>query len=124
MSRREFSKQTKRDALKRAMNRCEASGFLYGLPATAVCGVSLAHGVEFDHLLASSNGGDAALENCIAVCIKCHKYKTAKFDTPRAAKALRQQDKHLGIKRTSRPFPGSRQSNWKRKMDGTTERRT
>ena len=99
MARSEFSKTTKRAALARAMNHCEASGFLYGLPATAACGVNLAHGVEFDHVLADSNGGDASLGNCLAVCVKCHKYKTAKHDTPRAAKGLRQQDKARGIKR-------------------------
>jgi len=111
MSRTEFSKPTKRAALARAMNRCEASGFLYGLPATAVCGVSLAHGVEFDHVVADSNGGDASLGNCLAVCVKCHKYKTDKHDTPRAAKGLRQQDKARGIKGPKR--------NWgKRPMSG------
>jgi 5-methylcytosine-specific restriction endonuclease McrA len=107
--RNEFSKQTKRDALKRAGGRCEAVGTMYGLPPGLRCAALLSYGVEFDHIILDANSKDNRLENCAAVCVKCHKWKTAKHDTPKAAKTLRQQDKHNGIagpkrKWASRPF--------------------
>lgn len=124
MSRLEFKKATKRDALKRAGGgniataKCEAEGTLYGLPPAQRCDCPLSHGVEFDHVLAASNGGDASLGNCLAVCKRCHGWKTQNLDTPRAAKILRQQDKLLGIRKPS-SMPGSRNSKFKRRMDGT-----
>ena len=123
MSRKEFTKSTKRAALKRANSQCEAVGVMYGLEPDTRCGKSLAHGVEFDHIILAANGGDASLENCAAVCIPCHRYKTAKHDTPMAAKTVRLFDKNSGIRRQA-TMPGSRNSRWKRRMDGTVERRT
>lgn len=105
MTRSEFPKQVKRDALFRSTGLCEASGKMYGLEEGQRCGVSLAHGVEFDHVLADSNGGKPTLENALAVCKKCHRYKTSHFDTPRAAKIVRQRDKHNGIHGHKRQWP-------------------
>lgn len=106
MSRLEFTKPIKRAALARSGALCEASGIFYGLAPDTRCNAPLSYGVEFDHVLAASNGGDNSLENCAAVCLKCHRFKTAKFDTPRAAKALRQSDKHFGIR--TKPIGNSR----------------
>lgn len=97
MNRKEFSKETKREALRRSKQLCEATGAFYGLATDTRCNAPLSHGVEYDHVLAASNGGDASLANCAAVCIKCHKFKTAKHDTPRAAETKRISDKHSGI---------------------------
>ena len=109
MTRSNFPKSVKRLALLRSLKLCEAIGALYGLKADIRCNAPLSHGCEFDHILAASNGGDNSLENCAAVCIKCHMFKTTQNDTPRAAKTVRQQDKHNGITSTkaaipSRPF--------------------
>ncbi len=41
---------------------------------------------------------DNSLENCGAVCIKCHAWKTANHDAPMAAKTVRMQDKARGIR--------------------------
>jgi hypothetical protein len=123
MSRNEFSKPTKREALKRAAGICEATGTWYGLTEGERCHTPLAHGVEFDHIDLDANSKDASLQNCAAACIPCHKYKTAHRDIPVAAKTLRQQDKNAGIRKRS-TMPGSRNSGWKRKVDGTVERRT
>ena len=121
MPRREFSKQTKREALKRSGGHCEAVGEWYGLEPGQHCNVPLSYGVEFDHIDLDANSKDNSLSNCAAVCIKCHRWKTRNFDTPKAAKTLRQQDKNHGIRKKSRsrPIPGSKASKWKRKMDGT-----
>lgn len=108
--RAEFSKKTKRQALERSQLKCEAIGALYGLESGVKCGVSLAYGVEFDHIVLAANGGDNSLENCAAVCIKCHRFKTERHDIPMAAKTVRMQDKARGIaapkpKIASRGFP-------------------
>ncbi|MBL8582823.1 MAG: HNH endonuclease [Rhizobiaceae bacterium] len=105
MNRREFSKQTKREALQRSGLLCEAVGVMYGLDPRHRCNAPLGYGVEFDHVILDANSKDNSLENCAAVCIKCHKWKTAKHDTPLAAKTVRQRDKlGLGIKSRS-TFP-------------------
>lgn len=115
MSRDEFTKATKRLALKRSGAKCEATGYLYGRDETR-CNWNLGNGVDFDHVLACSNGGDNSLSNCLAVCIPCHKYKTANHDTPRAAKIKRVSDKFNGIvkpkgKIKSRGFKSQNKSN-------------
>jgi len=101
MSRIEFSKPTKRAALERSGGKCEASGPFYGYPFEFRCNAPLSHGVEFDHFILASEGGDASLENCRAVCTKCHAWKTRKIDTPKAAKIKRTRDKHNGIRNAS-----------------------
>jgi 5-methylcytosine-specific restriction endonuclease McrA len=114
MSRAEFSKQTKRDALKRSGMLCEAVGKMYGLEPGNRCNSPLGSGVEFDHIVLDANSKDSSLENCAAVCIKCHRWKTAKHDTPMAAKTVRMQDKARGIKKKStfpKPPEGTRY-NW------------
>lgn len=125
MTRAEFSKETKRLALKRSGGKCEAVGAWYGLAPGERCNVSLAYGVEFDHVILAANSKDNSLENCCATCKRCHKHKTNRHDTPTAAKTLRQQDKHRGIRqRKGEPIIGARDSRWKRTMSGRTERRT
>ncbi len=115
MSRAEFTKATKREALKRSGGRCEAKGKMYGLPPRfSACGAPLAYGVEFDHIILDANSKDNSLENCAAVCPRCHRWKTSKHDTPLAAKTLRQQDKANGVRKAGWP-----KSKWKRKLDGS-----
>jgi hypothetical protein len=107
--RREFTKPTKRDALRRSGGLCEAVGTLYGLEEGRRCNAPLAYGVEFDHVVLQANSKDNSLENCAAVCVKCHKHKTRTHDIPKAAKTLRQQDKARGIKKPGgfrKPSPG------------------
>ena len=98
MSRREFTKQTKRAALKRSGLICEAVGAMYGLPAGQRCGSPLSSGVEYDHIVLDANSKDNSLENCAACCIPCHRWKTAHHDTPMAAKTVRMQDKAHNIR--------------------------
>ncbi|MBX5154595.1 HNH endonuclease [Rhizobium lentis] len=98
MSRREFTKQTKRDALRRSGLLCEAIGAMYGLPAGHRCNAPLSVGVQYDHVVLDANSKDNSLENCAAVCVKCHRWKTSNHDTPMAAKTVRMQDKARGIR--------------------------
>ena len=122
MNRREFDKPTKRAALKRSGHLCEAIGAMYGLALAQRCNAPLAYGVEFDHIVLDANSKDNSLENCAAVCIKCHKWKSAKHDTPMAAKTVRLQDKALGIRKRS-TWPTGRDGPWKAKIGGGVERR-
>lgn len=97
MTRANFSKPTKRDSLKRSGGHCEATGSLYGLNAGQRCNAPLSYGVEFDHIDCDANSKNSSLENCAAVCIRCHSWKTRHVDIPKAAKTLRQQDKNNRI---------------------------
>lgn len=111
-----FDKKTKRQALERSGGKCEAAGTIYGLEEGQRCNAPLSFGVEFDHWDLEANSKDKSLANCVASCPRCHKFKTAKHDIPKAAKTLRQQDKNRGVKRSkqtikSRGFqPGKQRS--------------
>ncbi|TPK14122.1 HNH endonuclease signature motif containing protein [Mesorhizobium sp. B2-5-11] len=88
--RKEFTSKTRKAALARSGKRCEAEGAWYGLPAGERCTRDLAYGVEYDHIILDANSKDNSLENCAAVCPKCHAWKTANRDTPTAAKTVAQ----------------------------------
>ena len=117
-----FSKPVKRAALERSGKRSEAEGELYGLPPQMRCNADLGLGVEFDHAILWANSRDSSISNCVCVCPRCHRYKTTKHDTPKAAKTVRQRDKANGI-RSEAVMPGSRKSKWKRRMDGSVVER-
>lgn len=105
MSRREFTTQTKRDALKRSAMLCEAVGPWYGLDEGQRCNAPLSYGVEFDHGTADGIGGEPTLENCVATCKRCHRWKTSRHDVPLVAKVKRVSDKHLGIRNRRYSWP-------------------
>lgn len=106
--RHEFSRVTKREALRRAgagdvgNARCEAVGARYGLEPGKRCEAPLNNGVEFDHYPdpAGVTGSDT-LENCVACCPACHNWKTRHYDVPMQAKDKRIRDRGAGI----RPAP-------------------
>jgi 5-methylcytosine-specific restriction endonuclease McrA len=62
-------------------------------------------------------GGADHGENLKVAHRTCHRTLTATEDVPRIAKARRQAAKHIGIKARS-SFPCSRDSKYKRKMNG------
>lgn len=117
MSRVEFTKPTKREALKRSEGKCEGRGVLYGLEPGVRCNGALSRGVIFDHIILEANSHDNSLENCAAICMPCNRFKTDKYDIPLAAKTVRQRDKNDGIK-TKRPW-----SNLRKKMSGEVVKR-
>ena len=127
MARAEFSKETRRAALKRAGGQCEAGTFApaewYGFGPGERCYALLSYGVEFDHIDLDANSRDNSLSNCAAVCKRCHGWKTRNRDIPLAAKTVRQRDKHDGIRASRNPMPGSRDSAWKKPMHGPAVRR-
>lgn len=104
MNRVEFTKPTKRAALKRSGGLCEASGPRYGLPEGRRCNATLSKGIIFDHDDPDANSHDNSLDNCRCICPACNRYKTDKVDIPMIAKTVRQRDKHDGIKPKGRGF--------------------
>lgn len=73
---------------------------------------------EAEHVVPLALGGTSVLP----AHAKCHAAKTAD-DVGRIAKAKRGGESHKGVRVSARPMPGSRASGWKRRMDGTVERR-
>ena len=109
--RQEFSPKIKVAAFKRAWGRCEGcSGQLY------------TGKFHYDHVNPDGLTGEPTLENCAVLCVACHSTKT-KDDVSNIAKAKRRERRHLGADKPA-TMPGSRNSQWKKRMDGIVERRT
>jgi 5-methylcytosine-specific restriction enzyme A len=112
MTRREFPAKIKVAAFKRAADRCEE------------CSAPLMAGrFHYDHIIPDGLGGEPTLENCAVLCRACHDPKTRERDVPQIAKAKRVERKHVGAHRPKATIPGSKGSGWKRKIDGSVERR-
>jgi 5-methylcytosine-specific restriction endonuclease McrA len=105
MSRTEFTQPTRKAALKRAELKCEATGSRYGFPEGVRCNCSLSLGVQYDHAVPDALGGDNGLENCMAICIQCHRFKT-RNDVKQIAKSNRQRDKAIGVIRPAGKIKG------------------
>ena len=91
----------------------------------AHCGVKIQPGQawDIDHTRPLELLGADEPSNWQLLCRPCHKAKTAD-DVQRIRKAQRTQARHIGAKSPSRnPLPGSKASGWRRRMDGTWERR-
>ena len=100
--------------------------FLEGNGSCASCNTKIAAGQawDIDHILPIALGGTNEANNLQLLCRACHRSKTAQSDIPRIAKTKRLKAKHLGARSQShRPMPGSKSSQWKRKMDGSVVRR-
>jgi len=97
--RREFSKQVKALAFRRANGFCES------------CTRKLFSGdIHYDHANPDALGGEPTLENCTVLCRSCHKVKTSKQDIPAIAKSNRIRRRHIGIKKPP-SFKGWRKMN-------------
>lgn len=72
---------------------------------------------EYDHAIPLILGGKNRETNLQLLCSECHSAKT-KRDVKIKAKVARVRKIHIGIRKPSR-FPGSRNSRWKKKIDGS-----
>lgn len=96
--------------------------------------------VNFDHIVPHAIGGTMKPQNLQPLPRAEHKEKTAKIDVPRIAKGKRLEKAHIAHKAVmeakagrgpaparkapkGRPMPGSRASGWKRRLNGSVERR-
>lgn len=114
MSRREFSVAVKKAAWARCGERCEGCGGEF----------SAANPPEYDHRIEDALGGEPKLENCEVLGRRCcHSRKTSER-APVVAKAQRLARKtRQGIKARKQIIPGSKASAFKKRIDGTVERR-
>lgn len=120
--RREFSKQTKRDADDRAGGICECYRIagIAGFTAEG-CGRPLGPANRFyEHIICDGIGGDPTLDNCAVLTKTCWKKKTA-WDQPTVAKAKRLRDAWRGIDGNGRPFPGSRRDRLQKHVNGAVD---
>lgn len=76
-----------------------------------------------DHVKALANGGEHREGNLRVLCDWCHKMKT-RADVAEKALVYRTRKKFLGqTKPRGRPLPGTKASGWRKRMNGTIERR-
>lgn len=111
--RTEFPISVKRAAYERSGGKCESCGKYVDHP-------------EYDHIIPCGFDGSNDLDNCQVLCTDCHKKKTRE-DVRAIAKSKRIRRKHYGIGRERkwrRIIPGSKESGWKKKADGTWVKRT
>lgn len=84
MTRRDFPRKIKAQAILRAGGCCEA------------CSARLKVGeAEVDHILPDALGGEPVLSNARVLCKVCHRAKSTD-DIGRIRKADRQRDRHTG----------------------------
>jgi len=100
---------------------------LYGLASgqCQICGIGLMRAKSWnaDHIVALINGGENRESNLQVICANCHASKTAS-DVAEKATVARKRKKHLGIKpKPKRPLMGTKASGWRKRMDGTVEKR-
>ena len=77
---------------------------------------------ECDHIIPLCNGGLHREFNLAPILVDAHKEKT-KQDVALKAKINRKKAYHLGLKKKSRPIPGSKASGLKKGFDGIVRRR-
>lgn len=78
---------------------------------------------DVSHVIPLEAGGADEPHNMRPAHRACHRNHTAEVDAPLIAKTRRQRAKHLGIRSTSRPIDGSKNSPWKKPMHGPAVRR-
>ena len=89
----------------------------------AICTLQIKGGLRpaIDHKIALCNGGQHAEGNLQLLCVPCHQRKT-KTDVGEKSTVYRKRLKDRGIRKPSR-FPGSKDSGWKKLMNGEVVKR-
>jgi 5-methylcytosine-specific restriction endonuclease McrA len=94
MSRKKFSKKSLEKLLATFNGKCRM----------CQCAIDGTSGLEWDHRVPLAIGGEDALENLEPLCIRCHRTKT-KTDVATIAKATRQRQRNLGIRKPKARIP-------------------
>lgn len=111
--RKSLSTMQRLDLFLNAKGQCQRCGWRL-LPGTRW---------EVDHVIPLSLGGTDEANNLQVLCQACHGSKTAREDLPALSKVRRMRARHLGAHRPSKVMPGARKSTWRKRMDGSVERR-
>ena len=77
---------------------------------------------ELRHVISLINGGQHRESNLAPVLVEAHKVQT-RLDKAEKKLVYRKRSKHLGVKRVSRPIPGSKASGLKKSFSGEVTRR-
>jgi 5-methylcytosine-specific restriction enzyme A len=78
---------------------------------------------EIGHVIPWAISRDDSDENCQPEHYTCHRAHTNEVDIPLIAKVKRQYRNHNGFRVSARPMPGSKASPFRKRMDGTVEKR-
>lgn len=113
MKRIEFSAKVRLAAWERSGGLCECGCQVKILPGD---------GPEYDHRVEAVLGGEATLQNCVVLRRRCHQAKTS-ARAPVLAKTRRLEKAASGIRPRKVVIPGSKASKWRKKIDGSVERR-
>lgn len=90
------------------------------------CTIKIQAGMSWDtdHAIAIINGGENRESNLRTLLTAHHKQKTM-ADVQEKSRVYQKRLKHIGLKKPKgRPMFGSKASGFKKKMDGTVERRS
>lgn len=126
--RNEFDKRTRRDALDRSGFKCECARLAHlNIPGIKPdgCGraLNVRNGIYFEHVDPDAISKRNDLENCAVLVRECWDIKTNGYDKPVIARVRHRRDTNYGIKDKRQTFPGSRNSKWKKRFDGSVIRR-
>lgn len=112
MSRRSISRKERAAIFARCGGQCH------------ICGGKVGVGEAWDveHIIPIALGGEDGGDNLAPAHSKCHRAKSAE-DAGKLAKARSVEARHTGTYRPRSVIPGSKASGWKKRMDGTVERR-
>lgn len=97
--RREFAAKIRAAAYDRSGGHCEQ------------CTAPIRYGAQYDHIVPDALGGEPTLENCMVLCVTCHRSKTTGEDVPRIAKSKRVKGNHINARERRGGFRGWRKFN-------------
>lgn len=120
MGRRNFTRETQRQALARAKGQCEPA-----LPSGERCPCAIEPGrYRTDHVMPDGIGGAPTLENRQVICVGCGRAKYLR-DRATIDRTRRIEDRRAGITDPwRRAMPGGRRSPLKRLIGGVINRAT
>lgn len=126
MTRHNFTLTQQSDMRKRSNDVCEAgkdgTEAFYGMAPGERC---QRRAEAFDHVTADAlkRTKIQSISEGLHICGLHHHIKTQSHDMPKIRKAKRIDAERHGVRKLSRPIPGSKASGWKKSFSGEVTRR-